>query len=67
MTINVSELAKQAKEIGMDNIVSALEKRAAELRDEGGSSKKIAGLVDSILDLVADREAKKLKDDEEKA
>ena len=55
MTIDIKQLTKQAKEIGMDNIVSALEKRASELREEGGSSKKIADLVDSILDLVKEQ------------
>jgi|TARA_R110001583_G_scaffold86636_4_gene226360 hypothetical protein len=52
MTINVKELANQAKEIGMDNIVSALEKQAAKLRKKDESSQKIADLVDSILELV---------------
>ena len=52
MTINVKELANQAKEIGMDNIVSALEKQAAKLRKKDESSQKIADLVDSILALV---------------
>tara|TARA_R100001224_G_C3911607_1_gene112131 strand:- start:47 stop:238 length:192 start_codon:yes stop_codon:yes gene_type:complete len=55
MTIDIKQLTKQAKEIGMDNIVSALEKRASELRAEGGSSQKIADLVDSILDLVKEQ------------
>jgi|TARA_B100000519_G_C14058823_1_gene351053 hypothetical protein len=55
MTIDIKQLTKQAKEIGMDNIVSALEKRASELREEGGSSQKIADLVDSILDLVKEQ------------
>jgi len=52
MTINVKELANQAKEIGMDNIVKALEKQAAKLRKQDESSQKIADLVDSILELV---------------
>jgi|TARA_R110002020_G_scaffold362814_3_gene575103 hypothetical protein len=52
MTINVKELATQAKEIGMDNIVKALEKQAAKLRKQDESSQKIADLVDSILELV---------------
>jgi len=52
MTINVKELATQAKEIGMDNIVKALEKQAAKLRKQNESSQKIADLVDSILELV---------------
>ena len=55
MTIDIKQLTKQAKEIGMDNIVSALEKRASELREEVGSSHKIADLVDSILDLVKEQ------------
>jgi len=55
MTIDIKQLTKQAKENGMDNIVSALEKRASELREEGGSSQKIADLVDSILDLVKEQ------------
>jgi len=55
MTIDIKQLTKQAKEIGMDNIVSALEKKASELRAEGESSQKIADLVDSILDLVKEQ------------